>query len=254
MILSHRHKFIFIKGIKVAGTSAEIALSQITGKDDIVTPITPADERFRLGTAGEPRNYASHRYPWPLRRAVERRYVRAIRDHPDERLASVKIPRCRFINHMDLKTVLRLVPAARGYEVLCVDRSPYAKVMSLANWTEHHDAYRKSGEMPKEAPRLVEGVDRILADDSILRVLNVDRYRDLDGRVTARPWNIENLADDMQGFFHSRHLEPVPLVHAKEGAKSDSIDPATALRADQIAAINAIFAEEFELFGWPMLS
>ena len=40
MILSHKHKFIFLKTKKTASTSLEIALSKICGKDDIVTPVS----------------------------------------------------------------------------------------------------------------------------------------------------------------------------------------------------------------------
>jgi hypothetical protein len=59
MIVSHRHRFIFIKTQKVAGTSVEIALSKFLGPEDVVTPIVdPADEalRRRLGVCG-PQNY-----------------------------------------------------------------------------------------------------------------------------------------------------------------------------------------------------
>lgn len=41
MILSHRHRFIFIKTLKTAGTSIEVALARHCGPDDIVTPINP---------------------------------------------------------------------------------------------------------------------------------------------------------------------------------------------------------------------
>lgn len=39
MIISHKHKFIFIKTRKTAGTSIEIYLSQFCGDEDIITPI-----------------------------------------------------------------------------------------------------------------------------------------------------------------------------------------------------------------------
>lgn len=54
MIVSHAHKFIFLKTRKVAGTSMEIALSRYVGPDDIVTPISEEDEALRtsLGYAG----------------------------------------------------------------------------------------------------------------------------------------------------------------------------------------------------------
>jgi hypothetical protein len=41
MIISHKHKFIFIKTVKTAGTSLEVFLSQHCGPLDVVTPIIP---------------------------------------------------------------------------------------------------------------------------------------------------------------------------------------------------------------------
>ena len=38
MILSHKHKFIFIKTKKTAGTAIEAAISQLCGPDDVITP------------------------------------------------------------------------------------------------------------------------------------------------------------------------------------------------------------------------
>ena len=46
MIISHRHKFVFLKPRKVAGTSVEVALARHCGEEDIVTPIGTFDPEW----------------------------------------------------------------------------------------------------------------------------------------------------------------------------------------------------------------
>ena len=57
MIISHKHKFIFVKTVKTAGTSIEAFLSQHCGPDDVLTPIFPAIEGH------QPRNYEGPVHP-----------------------------------------------------------------------------------------------------------------------------------------------------------------------------------------------
>jgi hypothetical protein len=49
MIVSHEHKFIFLKTKKTAGTSIELALSELCGTDDVIAPLTEIDEARRAG-------------------------------------------------------------------------------------------------------------------------------------------------------------------------------------------------------------
>ena len=62
MIISHRHRFIFIKPKKVAGTSIEISLSRICGPEDVLTPLGAKDEKQRQMWA----NRSSQNYRLPL--------------------------------------------------------------------------------------------------------------------------------------------------------------------------------------------
>jgi hypothetical protein len=55
VIVSHLHRFIFIKTNKTAGTSIEAALSQLCGPQDILTPFREDNEWYRRITP--PQNY-----------------------------------------------------------------------------------------------------------------------------------------------------------------------------------------------------
>lgn len=52
MIISHEHRFIFLKTKKTAGTSVEIFLSRFCGPRDVVTRISPTDEAYRKTVGG----------------------------------------------------------------------------------------------------------------------------------------------------------------------------------------------------------
>lgn len=63
MIISHKHKFIFTKPRKVAGTSVEVALSKFCGPDDIITEnvsSTDIDEDSYLDYARNHDGYFNH--------------------------------------------------------------------------------------------------------------------------------------------------------------------------------------------------
>ena len=67
MLLSHKHKFIYLKTRKTASSSTEISLSRYCdGPDDVVTPMGPDEEAIRRPLGVEPKNYLEDRrnYGW----------------------------------------------------------------------------------------------------------------------------------------------------------------------------------------------
>ena len=68
MIISHKHKFIYFKAKKVAGTSTEILLSDLVNDTDIVTPISKGDS-----STHKPRNhngFANHSPPLHIKNKI----------------------------------------------------------------------------------------------------------------------------------------------------------------------------------------
>jgi len=251
MILSHRWRFIFVKGRKVAGTSVEIALSTLCGVHDIVTPITLRDEVIRLHAGGQCRNYA-----WDP--AQESSYCAAIaqitpstEDGLDPRLMPGGL---RYYNHISLRETLRRHGGdLTGYRVFCVERSPYSKVLSWANMRASFANYASGGSMRADREQLSKIVDEGLADGSISLTRNIDLYRTSDGHVAARALRYAELPGALHRFLAELGASAPVLPHAKKGLMSDTLDPRALLRPDQIAALNDLFREEFQAFCYPII-
>jgi hypothetical protein len=247
MIFSRKNKLLFIKGRKVGGTSLEMALSAICGDDDIVTPITPVDERQRYELTGRmARNFglATDQY---------NAYVETIQNSAARKWLTAKTPMGTYYNHMPLRDVVRHVgeiPA--DFRVICVERSPYYKVISLANWNTNSAGYRGTGGIANvEADEIRAKIDHLLDSGQIKKVYNRNLYVDADNRVRPEVLRFETLGAEYQRLMQELDVaQPVPLPHAKKGLESERFDVATYLRKDQIEAINRIFDQEFEDFGY----
>lgn len=98
MILSFRHRFIFIRPRKVAGTSVEMALSTLCGDDDIVPAMIAVDERQRQSIGGFSGNYSANR-------DFERLYAQAVTTATPEQLGSLRAPPSRYAPHMAIEDI-----------------------------------------------------------------------------------------------------------------------------------------------------
>lgn len=248
MILSVRHKFVFIKGMKVAGTSVEMALAPLCGPQDIITPISPIDELARMLRGGRAQNYSTSR-------ALEADWLQKIAQANRSELETIPQPPPVFYNHMSLFEVSSKYPQPlNGFRFIGIERSPYAKVISWANMRLTYGQYRDgTGEMRAAPEHIRTYLDQSFENGRVLDCRNIDRYRGADGKVAVQLLRYATLQADFEAFVQGLVMAAPPLPHAKKGLLSDTLDPRDILRPDQIARINSLFGEEFDAFGYERL-
>lgn len=240
MILSFRHNFLFVRALKVAGTSVEIALSTLCGPDDISPPIVAVDERLRLDSGGLCANYSDD----PL---FEEGWRTAVRAATPEQLATMPRPPSRYRPHMNVAEIEAAYGAPLdAFRLVCVERDPFAKVISFLHMREHFDGYR-AGTPDMAAPvDLASELDKALAGDK----LGILKSHAMYGGRTPEAIHYERLEEDFTAFVASLGVAVPPLPHAKRGPMSNAIDPATVFRRDQIDRLNGYFAPELSAFGY----
>lgn len=213
MIVSHRHRFIFLKTRKTAGTSVEIALSRVCGPDDVITPLPGRDERIRVESGGRPpQNYESPPLPLKLHQ-----HIRAAR-----------------------------VEEAVGPEVwgsyfrFAVERNPWDAVVSLYFWVTRHGDERESfenfleGRHPAQLARRNYLVTHLRKLPAVHRLL---RY--------------ENLADDVADVWNTLGLPGSPdLPRAKGGVRPASADYRSYYTEESAALVARLFERTIAELGY----
>lgn len=245
MILSRALGIAFIKGRKVAGTSVEMALSQLCGPDDIVTGITPRDEKNRILLGGAARNFA--RDP-----AVERDYLRTVAETDGHMLAALRLPKGAYYNHMALRQVAALQDLT-DLLVFGIERNPYSKIISLANMALTFEAYRHGGDMVADKKALAARIAADVESRTVLEVHNLELYLDESGNLPTWLMRYEALNDDWNALGQRIGKTLPVLPHAKRGVMSNTIAPDQLICRKDIERINDMFADEFVAFHYDPL-
>lgn len=229
MIISHKHKFIFLKSTKTAGTSIEIALSRHCGPDDILTPLWPDEEALRLEMGGV--GAQNHQLPLNKHRFSHRMRIRF---QGREQM---------FYGHAKASEIQPYVSPQQwnSYYKFVVARNPWGRVIS-----QYHFDFRKK-------------VEPVLSD-----YINRKKL----GRINRRGWGLytingkpvvdkicrfENLSNDLEEVRLAIGLpEPIELPRAKgeysvgkphyrEILNSQQKDLIAKEFCDEIAALNYEF-------------
>jgi hypothetical protein len=125
VIISHARRFIFVKTVKTAGSSLEVALARHCGPEDILTPLIPEEEALRRRLHG----VGAQNYLKPLTRHGRRALARALLTGRRE---------AEFTEHSSAFQIRQKVSPDiwRTYFKFTIVRDPYDRVMSRYFYTK----------------------------------------------------------------------------------------------------------------------
>ena len=122
MLVSHKHRFIFVKTRKTGGTSVELALAPMCGPDDIVTPL----KEYGGKTDGiTPRNFRLPHNQWSWRARTRRLFGKRL---PNRGTG--------FFQHMPAADIRDLLGREiwESYFTFTIERNPWDRQVSLYHW------------------------------------------------------------------------------------------------------------------------
>ena len=227
MIISHKHKFIFIKTQKTAGTSFEIMLSQICGQDDIICPIAPKDEivRKRLNFR------TSQHYHIPFK-------YYSIRD-----LAKFIYHRKRLVyfNHMSASLIKKSIDHHiwNSYYTFAFERNPYDKMVS---WYYFCGGDHKYG-----------NVTNFLTSDLARAIKGYDLYTECDEIIVNKVYKYEEMENAIQDFSNRIGLSgklSLPYHRANAEYRSCKSDYTLKLSKSDREWVESQFSKELTLFNY----
>ena len=227
MIISHTHKFIFIKTEKTAGTSLELALSAICGEADIITPIAKADEDYRqsLGIRG------AQNFLFPFSSY-------SLKDWNDF-LRSRQRP--GFYNHISAREIKRHISHEMWstYYKFCFERNPFDKFLSWYDWSTKDE----------KKPSIAEFIDAGRAH----LVKGFDLYSEGQKPVVDKVFKYEEMDKALTEISETLKLpEPIQLPEKKlkSHTRKTTAHYSEVLRKAEADRLSKIFARELVLFDY----
>lgn len=219
MIISHRHRFVYVKTRKTASTSIEIALSKFCGPDDVITGIVARDEQVRqsLGYRG-PQN------------------VTAVSRHGEA---------ITLDNHSPAVLARDLLGDSwRDYVTFTVERNPFDRVISQYYW-ELPLWERRGAKAPSISEFLRDRSERVLS--------NWPLYADRQAVIIDHVGRYESLEDDLRMISERIGLPgtiDVSQIRTKSGWRKDRRPYRDVLTDEDRQLIERICHRELAEFGY----
>lgn len=192
-IINFEHKFIFIKTRKTASTSVEAFLRRFSGAEDVVTQLTPRDEKWCAEQGWPSRNYA-------VSREVECQYVELCQAGKfDEALKFIESAKRIYVNHMPAHKVKQVLER-QGYRwedfySFSIERHPYSWMLSYLLYD--NASYNASGVCSLDLNDINRRAVEFLESDGFAGLLNCNFYAWGGRCLVNKVMRYENLRDDV---------------------------------------------------------
>lgn len=225
MLISHEHRFIYIKTRKTAGTSLEIGLSPHLGERDVITRLNDEEEAMRSEIGGR---HAQNR-------VVPRSSWRG-RDWAKAALGRPPV----WWQHTPAYVVRRYLPAQQwdDYFSFTIDRNPWDLVVSAHHWWQ------------KRTGRQVTFREFVFSD-ACAKYSNWDMYA-IDGTpVVDRVYRFGELAEVLAELGQRMGLDHPPSLPRAKGGLRTGTPPYREVYDDETRdRVAEVFRREIDTFGW----
>lgn len=223
MIVCHPRKLIFIKTLKVGGTSLEMALSKYCGPDCVITPISKSDEAERESRGwGGAQNFEQTYWP-----------------EQDKKSDG------KFFNHIPARKAKALIPNKvwRNYRKISIYRDPFDQAISRYFWQIHRHGEEAVGDdftaYVLANPRHLTSNARIAPLTGKAKLDHYLRYDRLEHDMAEI--GLADVWDEMRNISAKSGLRP------KRGTSVEEMYREHPKAADFIAEL---CADEIAHFGW----
>lgn len=228
MIISHSHKFIFIKSLKTAGTSVEAALSNHCGGNDVVVPIN--DFGHNRDEKGE-----------FVHRAM----------NADEFYRKIG-------QHVDAPTIKAREPAEiwNNYFKFSITRNPWDRALSYFFWDKRQDPALKPRKrfyhylgVPFDEFAIVKNQFTEFVKSGSLE--NNDRFYCIDDQLCADfVIRYENLEEDYNEVCRRIGIPVTGLPHLKTGIRQERRSISNYYDNETRDIIAQLHRNDLRLFGY----
>ena len=211
MILLRNHNLLFIKGIKVGGTSFEIALSNFANSNDIITPVGDEDERIRSDLKfKKPQNFEYK--PYELIRLSKSKYLKSFRNKKERRKYYNHMPVTELCDKLGFKTFNNLTKVV-------IVRNPFDTLISRYHWDRHINYKYKIKDISftdwiKTYPQWINQNDTMLKISGEYKVDEFIKFEQFDKDILnfEKKYNLDGLSKIFRNINTKSNVTPKKLT------------------------------------------